>query len=648
MPMIDESAKKPAASQSPKLPAPPPRPEFAFTPPDPKPQAPFVSPKRPQSVFNSTEQLPFPASPLPDRVWDLEHPTEPNPLANSAFSKAWPGISAELETKDPAIEKLPAVKDEFGRDMVRIGGGDTEALNELKNRKPEQWTSYSNEPTIGPTRHTVEPSSVLDRAFVSRPLPTYDPNMTPEERATAMKEWTIPTKEGESIDDRVSALGILAAEVINDGNSRLANLRKDYALSPGEEAEYRYTTPTKNPETGKRNTFTEDQLVPYWNMGDGVYTDEDRLKAEPIGMAPLDPNDPDLEAKLYGWGDDGKPYTATAFKMKPGTPEENIISFDDYKAAKLAFQAFPDGTVWMRGDGSQPESAKQVLKDQTNKQWLFGTAEPRLPWQDRAGNTPIFDKEWRLQNMSLDPRDSLSSSADLLLGSLPYFVPGYRYASAASQSLPYLLGYDPSTQEPTGRLFENLDKVGTGRYLDSDLTYAQRIAGATQPWIDAWAETASGKAIGGLENVLGKVFGDKFTKSAAGKFLKKNPWGKALSGAGMETIEEIPSVIPGAIARDSLKNLGREQRWDDSTGKVEYSGPWGANLAQEHVESGLAGGVMGGTIGGVQNAGGIYNQLKNLGGIKKKMSYRKPVVAPRMTDEEIIRTDPRFHQTPEE
>ena len=76
--------------------------------------------------------------------------------------------------------------------------------------------------------------------------------------------------------------------------------------------------------------------------------------------------------------------------------------------------------------------------------------------------------------------------------------------------------------EPTGRGFENLDEFGTGTYPDEDLTVAQVLAGAAQPTVDATMEKISGEAIGGVENIPGKIFkgrADDFANTLAYRFF---------------------------------------------------------------------------------------------------------------------------------
>jgi hypothetical protein len=433
-----------------------------------------------------------------------------------------------------------------------------------------------------------EPTPVLDRFHTA---------VNPFKMTDAMAGYDIdPLTSGV-----ISPLST-AADVVNDVNTRVANLRRDYAP---EEAEYEIRIGDK---VYKGDDAKESS---YWNIEGGIYSEDE------IGYAQ------DLK--------DGR------FRM----PDGKVVSVKPdgtFESISLAYKTLPDGTV-TETDGKVPRDLEgRIHRRQTNAGFL-GHEDPRYPWQDTAGNNPIFDEEWSPKDLTLlrDPTAALSSSADLFLASAPYFIPRYRYMSAAARSLPAVSGYDTNTYQPEGRGLENLGAVGLGKYEDRDMTRAQLAGTATEPWIDAWAEMASGQAIGGIEkSPLGRLIPQRL------KDTMSNTWyGRIASGVLGEAIEEAPAVLPGALSRDSIENFGREGYWDPETEVWTYHGPRFATTPEEFLEGVSAGGLMGGTIAAGQEALRIP---AHLAAKKMRGGYKPSAPARVMTDDEIRARDPRFKE----
>ena len=190
--------------------------------------------------------------------------------------------------------------------------------------------------------------------------------------------------------------------------------------------------------------------------------------------------------------------------------------------------------------------------------------------------------------------------------------------------------------------------LGKVRYADTGLTAAQRIGGAAQPWVDAWAEKGiSGDYIGGVPKMLKKIPGVE-------DFLEKYPFfGNVLGSAATEAIEEVPAVLPGAVARDSLANLGNQSYWNPETQQYEYQdgGPGSRfrNILRETADSAGAGALMGGTIASMSELRRLPGYLSGRNSGQASSGPRPVPDAPRMTDEEIRALDRRFQQlNPEE
>lgn len=346
---------------------------------------------------------------------------------------------------------------------------------------------------------------------------------------------------------------LTASDVTNDANTRIANARRDYTGDGPEEADlYKYYTPNSD------EPYTDDDLRGAWLWNGKVLLDDD---LEEAGITP-----------------------------------------DMYPQLKMAYSYFPDGTILEYGDGRPGPAAKSIRKILRGEKGGWTAESPRYPWQDTAGNKP-FESGYDITNAVgiKQPLEGLASTADLFLGSAPYFAPGYRYAAAAARSLPALFGYDANTYEPEGRGLEDLGSLGRGRYQIAERTNAQNIAAAIEPWVDAWAEKGiSGDVFGGVPKFLTKIPGVE-------KAIMKHPVLASLFGSALtEAIEEFPASIPGAMSRDSWENLGKKSRWNPETQEYEYDDGtfWerSGNLGNEIVENMTAGGWMGGLMGGVHEA----------------------------------------------
>lgn len=322
-------------------------------------------------------------------------------------------------------------------------------------------------------------------------------------------------------------------------------------------------------------------------------------------------------------------------------PDERVVTRKQYDEAPMVFRTLPDGTVLESYDEDFVKSdGGKVERRQTNANWA-GYAEPRYPWQDTSGNDPFIDKDYDFSRWVVtdSPREALDSSFDMLAQSAPYMGPPWmRWGAAAARGLPALMGYDTDSYQKTGDLFEpsTWKDIGLGGYEDKNTGWDQRIAGLISPFFDAWVENVSGDVIGGLENIPRKFLpgkiADAWEKSPAYRAMTKNLFGRALLSAGpMEALEEVPSVIPSAMGRDGIENMGRETKWNPETERYEYYGPWGVSLPREFLQSAAGGGVMGAEM----SAGGdVLGRI--FGGTRypEAQGYQaKP--APRMTDEEI-------------
>lgn len=397
------------------------------------------------------------------------------------------------------------------------------------------------------------------------------------------------------------------ADIGNDLLERTGNVRVDLADDGSEEwaPEYEWRS-LKDPSVW----YTADQIIQNYVIDGEVYTQEEMENSvESGGMVIM--------------------------------PDEREVTRKQYDDAPMVFRTLPDGTVLESYDEDFIKSDEgKVERRQTNANWA-GYAEPRMPWQDTSGNDPFIDKDYDFSRWVLtnSPREALDSSIDMLAQSAPYMGPPWmRWGSAAARGLPALMGYDTDTYQKTGDLFEpsTWDDIGDGGYEDKLTGYDQRLAGLISPFFDAWVEKASGDVIGGLENLPRKFLpgkiADAWERSPAYSAMTKNLIGRALLSAGpMEALEEVPSVIPSALARDGAENMGREQRWNPETERFEYYGPWGVTLPREFLQSAAGGGVMGAEM----SAGGdVLGRIFSGTRYPEAQGYQaKP--APRMTDEEI-------------
>jgi hypothetical protein len=503
-----------------------------------------------------------------ERAFDVAGAFTKRPKNTPSFGSIGPVLGGAFmnaaEHQDPPGNPLPAGTNLNGEDMVRMGEADHRANHELYANPPSSEAERAKGPN--PTSSFQILGELLEKGG-GEPFP---------KRPGAQNAL----EPGESyvghFGKDLVGYGLTGANVFMDTNTRLANLRRDYANDPTTEADdpkYEWTTP-------KGNTYTDDQIRSAWMIQDKIWTDEDLEKAEVIGYSLVDPSDPMAEYKTLGKDAQGRPWTATGFKMPgpdgvvPAGPTGTVISLEERNNAQLAYSYFPDDggkgvhTIKEYGDGRVPDEVKgRIGKRQINAN-AFGVAEPRYPWQDTAGNSPLLDKEWDPTRL-VGVGEGLASSADLFLGSAPFsnFGKKYRYLSAASQSIPSLMGYDTNSYESSGRGFENPGALGTGRMKKGDLTWAQRIAGGIGPWVDQWAENWGGKAIGINE---GGFIGRKLAGTKAGDVLMHTPHGRIGAAVAGELFEEGPPTPFGVAQRDSLKDFGRESRWNPETGKVEY------------------------------------------------------------------------------
>lgn len=449
-----------------------------------------------------------------------------------------------------------------------------EGDNRIRSGFSDPWAQAESERTGKP----AEPTPVAARLFMSQ-----------------VPSWALPGGEAPGVSNLereiLSPLST-TADVVNDVNTRLAYLRKWEADDPRTQTDdpvYEYTSP----ETGK------------------TYREEDKLH-----------------------------YYIVPGKLKPVPGTE--LTEENYKQAVWAYTTDPDGMVIRTSDGSENEEAQQIGRKQIGSGYELtpdgekkldawgkpipkpvsaaGIAEPRAPWHDTSGDSaiefgafgvpflPRINPDYDVGDLPTVAAEAPAWFADLNLGSAPYYVPKYRYISAAAASLPYILGYDGGSYLPTAPGFEDLGGVGIGTYRDEPLSYAQRAAGAIQPPVAAWAERAGVKPGGTMVGGLGDIVSEKLLPKAASEWIDKRRWARALKSGIGESVEEWPTAPLNQLQVEGLRDFGKDSYFNDVTGEQVYvpTTPHKrfANTMHQINEAGLSGFGMGLPLGAGVEAGG--------------------------------------------
>jgi hypothetical protein len=513
---------------------------------------------------------------------------------------SWGGI------KPGVPRKIPAGQNESGDKMIYSGAADPLRFLNSKDPKYQNPAEPEKDTAPPPTKAGVVLLTSLAGGWGNEGQIT----------APGVPEADIPTA------NEIGFKGPLlwAGQVMNDVHSRIRNLRKDVIDDPmkrGDEPRFEYTPPAPGSETykgprprganGKKGDPGD--VEDYWTLEDGSVASTADINAavkNPIR---------DFSGAIVAYGMKDKATGKTRI-IPPG--------YIALGAPKFLHSAFPDGTRFSLADGSIPPELANVLKRQTNPGFFsLGVKDPRAPWLSAAGDS-LFDKSY-WDRVTADDRpmnnpwdfavnaydnvkdtwgeqstvnEAIPFAIDMGLGSIPYMVDKkrrYGTLAALAAASPYSQGTDGDTAQPTGRFLDNWQDIGNTKYIDTDLTNAQLLAGQIEPMAANYLETAMGRRIGGLDEKLMKFFPDP--KSKARKFLSG---GAAKVGGGFLTeglIEEAPLVPFQMIEQSGLEHYGlTELGVNDKTGEMEYdhnSSPLLNTLGNMGNATG-AGGVMGG------------------------------------------------------
>ena len=314
-------------------------------------------------------------------------------------------------------------------------------------------------------------------------------------------------------------------------------------------------------------------------IGGADYSEDDWKKAEP-----------NFEQVL---GPEGATHAADGYVLPDGTtipleiwnarqfdeanqavnfPGMGAIPADQYSGATVNLlpidQASPDADAFYSASYTMPDgqvvgTQDLILQEQGGKAERYqdnaglaniGKVDPKAPWEDIGDTLP-----WML---------------DVAAGSLPYFIPGYNLASAASRILPAAQGYDPDTFNPKDRTYENKE-FNNGQ------------------WLGAMASPATDYLVEKLP--LGVMVGGKTSKMMKG--AKTIP-GQVARGSFIEGVEEMPSAAFEQLQADGWLDYGKDVSYDPQTGEPIYDDETTGEQRIANTMTNLRDGLLSGAVFG--------------------------------------------------
>lgn len=533
----------------------------------------------------------------------------PLPLAQMAKS----GLDFAEETNEP-IRYIPSYTDEGGTLRIRSGISHDEDYERYKDTGAEIRTPSGQES--------------LERFTDGGILGILESVLTGQE----------------TLDEAVFEPLMSKAEVVNDINTRVGNLRKWWAgddpFTSEDDRALMITLPNGNTWRAPRNQQDQGHVTTYRSLADGTVLSDGQLVNDVIPI---------------NNGADG-------YRLPDGRVVDAAVVADP----KFHHSAFPDGTIYMNADASlSPEVreayTKQIGTDEMDvpiDEWdpknapdggvmggsgflNLGVADPRAPWENERGDFILESDYW---DESPDGRSVLERSAidemapwmlDMTLNSAPYYVPGYNLVSGASAALPYLFGYDGESYMPEGSGLSQLDKLGEGTYRYDELSNAQRAGGFLSPLVEAYVERLGG-TIGGLGDIVLK---GPLGNTRPGKWLKETPFGKFLMDAGGEGAEELLTAPLDKLKTEGMRNYGRDYYLDNTTGELVFDGDTSTidrimSLGTDELKAFLSGTALGGSTSLVTQ--GLS------GGFRRNPSIPEVPSIPRATPEELRQMEEEY------
>lgn len=605
--------------------------------PSPKPVTPTTTASdvsRPRSIQPSPVQRSAESTISSPGVFESGSPFAPLAVGAGHF------LDKAEETSVP--KNYIPVRTDPGRDLrIRSGVSD-----------PPQYEKYEDSlslPAQRPVQNMFTGEMYAPPNFISSPTNQLERMFLPPRPAHTPGQALTDAQIAEAILDTKQDYGkayMTAAEIVNDVNTRLGNLRKwglgDDPFTKEDDRALMITLPNGNTWRAPRNQEDQGHVTTYRSLADGTVLSDEQLVNDVIPI---------------NNGADG-------YRLPDGRVVDATVVADP----KFHHSSFPDGTIYMNTDTSlSPEVreayTKQIGTDEMDvpiDEWdpknppdggvmggsgllNLGVADPRAPWENERGDFILESDYW---DESPDGRSVFERSAidemapwmlDMTLNSAPYYVPGYNLVSGASAALPYVFGYDGESYMPEGSGISNLDELGNGTYRYDELSNAQRIGGFLSPLVEGYVERAGGM-IGGLGDILLK---GKLGKTPVGKWLKEAPGGRFLTAAGGEGVEELFTAPLDKLKTEGLRNYGRDYYLDNTTGELVFDGDTSTidrimSLGQDELKAFLSGTALGGSTSLVTQ--GLS------GGFRRGSSIPEVPAIPRATPEELRQMEEEYNR----
>lgn len=563
--------------------------------------------------------IPLTLKSSPGAARDLVRHEPPVPMGTKAdfatmgareLKKNAPGneeiIGDWMETKRTPESVYVSGTDAAGKPTVRNGLSHHQEFEEAQNPTPREGQGRLPIAHPNALQRMLAPLDV-SAGNTKDPFPERDKTIFSPTYVGSNAPGPSPSEgDGEHWSRNVLEPWMTGFDVINDVNTRLGSLRRWRADDPKthkDDPVIEYTTPSGKKYTSKEN-------LPYYDVGGTLISGPD--------IAGLKTTDSDFEYYAPGTpGTEAFPVNEQGYPTRwlgTYTYKGSKIKESDRQYAKLAHLAFPDGTITQNADGSIPDNWKQPYYEQVDHNG-WGVRDPRSIFQDKSGRNP-WDQGWDYKKPATN--EAPEYLLDMGLSSALYMSdPRVAAAVGISQAVPAALGYDVDTLAPKDRDIENLGSIGEGDYSGEKVTRAQSIGHTLSPIIDSAAEHLSGKAIGGIENLMPKFISQSRPGKAFKNFAENTPQGRLVSSFITEGAEEAAVSPADKLAQDSWRNYAREKYWNNQTLQQEYEkkpkmSQRIKNVLGSQAEDFMAGGIMGVGLGGIGEAGKAISQANNI------------------------------------